>query len=116
MFLRKQEGFTLIELLIVIVILGVLAAMAVPRFAQTSEEARNQACRGNLSAIENATDLAVFENPTLVVTSVNQLVTLQYIKRNLACPLNKAAYTFTNNDVACPNDTGVPGEHNLLQQ
>ena len=38
--MRRQSGFTLIELVIVIVVLGILAALAVPRFISLQREAR----------------------------------------------------------------------------
>lgn len=46
----KQDGFTLIELVVVIVILGVLSAIAIPRFFNLSGEARLAAVRGVASA------------------------------------------------------------------
>ena len=47
----KQKGFTLIELIAVIVILGVLAATAMPKFVKLSDDARNAATNGVAGAV-----------------------------------------------------------------
>lgn len=50
----NQRGFTLIELIVVIVILGIMAAVAIPRFADIQTEARIAKMQGALGAIKGA--------------------------------------------------------------
>jgi MSHA pilin protein MshA len=58
MSLMRQQGFTLIELVMVIVILGILAATALPKFANMQSEARIAAMKGAYAALNSALTIA----------------------------------------------------------
>ncbi len=55
--MRNKKGFTLIELMIVVAIIGILAAIAIPRFAQMLEKAREGATKGNLGSLRSAVSI-----------------------------------------------------------
>lgn len=56
--MNQQQGFTLIELVMVIVILGILASFAVPRFADITVDARESAINGMAGSMRAAAALA----------------------------------------------------------
>ena len=71
----KKRGFTLIELVMVIVILGILAAMVLPRFIDLTSKARESAAKGSLGAVRAAIAItyasnAAYSAATLIPTTI----------------------------------------------
>lgn len=66
---RQRKAFTLVEILIVVVILGILAAIVIPQFTNASEEANASALKSQLQTIRSQIELyRVKNNGTLPVT------------------------------------------------
>jgi len=104
-----KRGFTLIEILIVVVILGILAAIVIPQFTDASNEAMNASVRSQLQTIRSQIELYNVQNPanaydatTPVATFWAQLVDEDYLQQ---APKNPMQDNFTN--VAAAAAVGV---------
>ncbi len=67
--MRRKKAFTLIELMLVVVIIGALAAMVVPRLVGRSEDALKAAAKGDIASISSALELFELENGRFPTTS-----------------------------------------------
>ncbi len=73
----NRKGFTLIELLIVVVIIGILAAIAIPKFSNTKEKAYMAAMTSDLRNLITAEE-AYFADNTTYTTDVSQATGMNY--------------------------------------
>jgi prepilin-type N-terminal cleavage/methylation domain-containing protein len=59
---NRKAGFTLVEIMIVVLIIGILLAIAIPNFVQARESARAKACIGNLKQLDSASQQWAMDN------------------------------------------------------
>ena len=60
----KKTGFTLVEIMIVVLIIGILLAIAIPNFIRARESSRAKACQANLKQIDSAVQQWMMDNKT----------------------------------------------------
>jgi len=95
---RRDEGFTLVELMVVVLIIGILVAIAIPVFNSAKSNAQRKSCYANQRTIEGALQTYAAENdgqfPAAVAASAVTPLIPTYIKVAPTCPVNNTAYTY----------------------
>ena len=77
---RSNHGFTLVEIMIVVVIIGLLAAMAIPAFQKVRQSSQDKAVLNNARQLSAASDQYFLENGVSTVTSINLVGATNYVK------------------------------------
>ena len=77
---KQSQGFTLVEIMIVVVIIGLLAAMAIPAFQKVRISSQNKAVLNNARQLSAAADQYYLENGVSTVDSSNLIGATSYVK------------------------------------
>ena len=101
MLKRDSKGFTLVELMVVLLIIGILVAIAIPIYNKTQAEAQKKSCQANLRTIDGA--IAQYRadgSDVSNLTAVEQLVP-NYLKKVPKCPTSGKEYSIVAGAAQC---------------
>ena len=113
------KGFTLIEIMIVVAIIAILAAVAIPNFVKYRNESQRAACISNMKQIQTAGEQWSMTNPNSTPSLSELCGSTLYIKKTPSCPMggSYAIALDANNaiQVTC-SSSAAPYSHQLPER
>lgn len=125
---NSSKGFTLVEIMTVVLVMGILLALAVPNIIKYRETSRARACQVNLRSILAAVEEARLERASFIrdlrdsdghingVVTMEELVDGGFLRQTMTCPADGSTYTITFEDDTCTVTCGSGKEEHEITQ
>lgn len=112
--LNNQRGFTLVELMIVVLIIGILVAIAIPVYNSTQKKAKETACKANIRMIKSAIVQKELATEGNLPDELNLTDLEEYFEQTPKCPDNGDYKITINTNGKHTVECSIP-EHNAEQ-
>lgn len=109
---KMMKGFTLVEIMIVVAIIAILAAVAIPNFIKYRNESQKSSCISNMKQLQTAGEQWCMVNGATATPTLTDLCgSANYVKTTPVCPYAKDNYTVANESgvikVTCPQASAL---------
>jgi len=85
----SEQGFTLVELMVVVAVIAILAAIAMPQFMSAADKAKDAKTKADIQTVTNAAQLYLIDKGDAIIPTVEQLYKEGYLAEKIKSSNNK---------------------------